>query len=111
MALEIGAKNSNIPIKFGYKRFSRRPGRVNCRKHLESWVLAVQPPSLGDFPTVNHPETRYRRFTHRSWVVQLLTAIDSRHVSRVRAVQPQLTNGLPVGISGRVVPSAFRILA
>ncbi|RRT42635.1 hypothetical protein B296_00038403 [Ensete ventricosum] len=63
------------------------PGRVNRPKYPDSWVWAVQPPSMGGSVAVSRPKT---------WAV---------------AVHPSLTNGLPVEIFTNVVPSTFRIPA
>ncbi|RZS15294.1 hypothetical protein BHM03_00047102 [Ensete ventricosum] len=111
ISAKIRAKNSNMPIKFGYKWFSRRPGRVNRRKHRESWVWAVQPPSLGSLPIVNCPKNRYGRLTRQSCVVQPLAAAlfsgygPLNHRSPI--VQSPLTSGLPTEIFRKVVTSTF----
>ncbi|RZS02003.1 hypothetical protein BHM03_00031969 [Ensete ventricosum] len=63
------------------------PGRVNCQKYPNSWVRAVQPPSLGG------------------------SAVISRLKAWVAAVHSSLTGDLPAEIFAKVVPSIFRVLA
>ncbi|RRT31928.1 hypothetical protein B296_00056505 [Ensete ventricosum] len=45
--IKSGRRASAFGRKSGYRRFTRRPGRVNYRKYPDSCVQAVQPPKLG----------------------------------------------------------------
>ncbi|RWW39767.1 hypothetical protein BHE74_00054867 [Ensete ventricosum] len=67
VASNFWSQKSNVSEKFGYERFSRRPGRLS---RPNTWVRAVYPPALGESIAQSIQIPGYGQFNHPDWAGQ-----------------------------------------